>query len=119
MPERPLITARPHRLLRPMIRKIGELNRNGEPCLLLVTEQLTCRRTGAFGAVKPQRPVFHRGRFATRLRHRVTASRARMNAAAVSGGTADGGRLRMEACGEQLAFTARGIAPGFAQSWRR
>ena len=41
MPDVRVLTARPHRLLRPMISQIGQLHKDGKPCIMLVPEQFT------------------------------------------------------------------------------
>ncbi|MBN1778212.1 MAG: PD-(D/E)XK nuclease family protein [Clostridiales bacterium] len=75
MPDVRVLTARPHRLLPPIIKQIGELHRNKKSCVLLVPEQFT---------LQAEREILARlklpGLFSveiispTRLRRRVTAA---------------------------------------------
>ena len=114
MPDVRVVTARPHRLLRPLIRRIGELHREGKPCILFVPEQFT---------LQAERELLEqlnlKGLFSievvspTRLKHRVTASAGTDERAPISpAGQQMAVSFALEACAEQLSLLPRvGIAP--------
>lgn len=118
MPEVRVITARPHRLLRPILRKIGELHRNGEPCMLLVPEQFTLQAERELLGQLNLKGLFSIEVVSpTRLRRRVTASAGadeRMPLSPAGQQMAVG--FALEACGEQLSFYRASVSRhGFAQ----
>ncbi len=118
MPKVRVLTARPHRLLQPLIARIGALYQNGEPCMLLVPEQFT---------LQAEKEIISRlklsGMFSievispTRLKHRVleaigTDDRALLSAA----GQQMAVNYALETCAEQLNYYRASVARrGFAQ----
>lgn len=118
MPDVRVLTARPHRLLRPMIKRIGQLHKEGKPCIFLVPEQFTLQ---AEQELLNQLNV--KGLFSievvspTRLKRRVmesagTDERAPLSAA----GRQMAVSFALETCAEQLTFyRAAASRRGFAQ----
>ncbi len=118
MPDVRVVTARPHRLLRPMIRRIGELHREGKPCMMLVPEQFT---------LQAERELLEQlnlmGLFSievvspTRLKHRVTESAGADERAPLSpAGQQMAVSFALETCAEQLSYYRGSVSRhGFAQ----
>lgn len=118
MPDVRVITARPHRLLQPMIERIGQLRKAGKSCVMLVPEQFT---------LQAEREIMERlhlkGLFSievispTRLKYRVMASAGADERVPLSpAGQQMAVSYALEACADRLRYYQASVSRrGFAQ----